>query len=42
MTTHEVLTALFWLVAGSYAMYLGWYVFTAITRRDGPRTPKRR
>jgi hypothetical protein len=33
MTTHEVLTALIWLVAGGYFAYLAWFFTRPIWRR---------
>ena len=32
MTTHEVLTSLFWLVLIGYVAYLGWFVYHSINR----------
>jgi threonine/homoserine/homoserine lactone efflux protein len=33
MTAHEVFTALFWIVAGSYLAYLGWFVARTVRNR---------
>lgn len=38
MTTHEVVTSLFWIVAGSYLAYLGWFAVTALRSHRADRS----
>ena len=33
MTAHEVFTALFWIVAGGYLAYVGWFLARAVRAR---------
>jgi threonine/homoserine/homoserine lactone efflux protein len=33
MTANEVVTTLFWIVAGSYVFYLGWSIRRAVAYR---------
>jgi hypothetical protein len=37
MTSHEVYVALFWIVVGGYAIYVGWTVYRIATERAARR-----
>ena len=43
MTSHEVYTALFWIVGGGYVTYLGWTLYRIAAERNArARHPSRK